>query len=103
MRSAIDSAGRIVIPKALRDRLGLELTRPQLVKLHEACGGNPLFALEIGRELQEGRIRLQPGAPVPVTESLLGLVERRTRRLPGSTQRVLGAAAAHPHGVVAPG
>ena len=80
--------------RLLRDRLGLELTRPQLVRLHDACGGNPLFALEIGRELQEGRIRLQPGAPVPVTESLLGLVERRTRRLPDATRRVLGAAAA---------
>lgn len=80
--------------RLLRDRLGLELTRPALVRVHDACGGNPLFALEIGRELREGRIRLHPGEPVPLPGSLLGIVERRTRRLPGTTRRTLAAAAA---------
>lgn len=80
--------------RLLRDRLGLELTRPELLRVHAACGGNPLFALEIGRELQEGRMRLQPGEPVPLPGSLLGVVERRTRRLPRATRRTLAAAAA---------
>ena len=52
MRSAIDSAGRVVIPKPLRDRLGLA----------------PGEAVEI-RE-RDGRIEIEP-APTP-----MALVER---------------------------
>ena len=36
----------------LHDRLGLDLARPRLLELHRACGGNPFYALEIGRALQ---------------------------------------------------
>jgi len=61
MRSAIDSAGRIVIPKPLRDRLGLE--RGQIVDIRE----------------RDGRIEIEPaptamslvrraGGPVAVPE-----------------------------------
>ena len=35
----------------LKERLGLELTRPELVRVQEATAGNPFFALELGREL----------------------------------------------------
>lgn len=80
--------------RLLRGRLGVGFSRAALIRLHEACGGNPLFALEIGRELQEGRIQLRPGEPVPLPGSLLGLVEQRTRRLPATTYRTLTAAAA---------
>ncbi len=80
--------------RLVRDRIGLEIPRPSLVRLHEACGGNPLFAMEIARELREGRIHLSPGEPVPLPNSLLGLVEMRTQRLPASTRNVLVAAAA---------
>jgi tetratricopeptide (TPR) repeat protein len=78
----------------LRDRLGLSLARPALVRVHEACGGNPLYAMVLGRELREGRLRLSPGAPVPLPAGLLDLVARRTRRLPASTREVLVATAA---------
>jgi AbrB family looped-hinge helix DNA binding protein len=53
MTSAIDSAGRIVIPKALRERLGLEPGR--VVDIRE----------------RDGRIEIEP-APTPMT-----LVRRR--------------------------
>jgi AbrB family looped-hinge helix DNA binding protein len=53
MASAIDSAGRIVIPKALRERLGLEPGR--IVDIRE----------------RDGRIEIEP-APTPMT-----LVRRR--------------------------
>ena len=33
----------------LRERLGVELARPQLARLHELSGGNPFFALELAR------------------------------------------------------
>jgi AbrB family looped-hinge helix DNA binding protein len=52
MRSAIDSAGRVVIPKPLRDRLGLG--RGEAVEIRE----------------RDGRIEIEP-APTPMT-----LVER---------------------------
>lgn len=47
MTSAIDSAGRIVIPKALRDRLGLD--RGSVVEIRE----------------RDGRIEIEP-APTPM-------------------------------------
>ena len=33
----------------LSDRLDLVLSRPKLRRIHELSGGNPLFALELGR------------------------------------------------------
>src|SRR5262249_29175707 len=43
------------VHELLRARLRLNLSRPALLRLHERTGGNPFFALEIGR-LLEGRI-----------------------------------------------
>ena len=37
--------------RLLEERLGLELTRPELARVQEATAGNPFFALELGREL----------------------------------------------------
>ena len=48
MQSSIDTAGRLVIPKAIRDRLGL--TGGQLVEIRE----------------RDGTIEIQP-APTPMT------------------------------------
>ena len=45
-----------------RQHLGLELSRPQLTQLCEMTGGNPFFALEIGRELTLGAARPRPAA-----------------------------------------
>jgi len=44
MKSAIDSAGRVVIPKPLRERLGLD--RGQVVEIRE----------------REGRIEIEPAS-----------------------------------------
>ncbi len=38
------------VHRLLRDRLGLELPRPQLARIHRAAGGNPYFALELARD-----------------------------------------------------
>ncbi len=81
MRSAIDSAGRIVIPKALRDRLGLG--RGRAVEIRE----------------RDGRIEIEPastpmclvtrsGGPVavpneglpPLTDDIVRATLERTRR-----------------------
>jgi AbrB family looped-hinge helix DNA binding protein len=75
MRSAIDSAGRVVIPKALRDRAGLE--GPRAVEIIE----------------RDGRIEIEV---VPTRMSLRkrrgGVVAVPDRRLPPLTDDVVRAA-----------
>src|SRR6266545_1192850 len=80
--------------RLLRERLGLELTRPELVRLGDATAGNPFFALELGRELVRIGARLEPRKPLPVPASLGALLEQRLERLPEKTRAVLLAVAA---------
>jgi predicted ATPase len=39
--------------RLLRERLGISFPRPTLVQLHERSGGNPFYALELGRALEQ--------------------------------------------------
>jgi len=78
----------------LKKRLGLNLTRPEIARLHEVTGGNPFFALELGRELGRANARLAPGQPLPVPGSLVELLGGRLARLPKRTREVLLSAAA---------
>jgi AbrB family looped-hinge helix DNA binding protein len=72
MRSAIDSAGRVVIPKPLRDRLGL-------------AGGE---AVEI-RE-RDGRIEIEPAAtPMALVERAGGPVAVPEEKLPPLTDDIV--------------
>jgi ATP/maltotriose-dependent transcriptional regulator MalT len=80
--------------RLLRERLGLELTRPELARVSEASGGNPLFALELGRELVRTRTRPSGGMALRVPERLHELLGGRLARLPGATNDVLLHAAA---------
>jgi DNA-binding CsgD family transcriptional regulator len=75
--------------RLLADRLGLELTRPELGRVQEATAGNPFFALELGRELVRTNTRPVPGQPLRVPESLHDLLGGRLARLPGETLDVL--------------
>jgi DNA-binding CsgD family transcriptional regulator len=76
----------------LHDRLGLDLVRPRLLELHRASGGNPFYALEIGRALQRDH---RAGGPLPVPESLAELLRLRLETLPaGAREATLLAAAA---------
>ena len=74
----------------LRERLGLALTRPTLLQVVGASGGNPFFALELGRALH-GRT-FAPGEPLEVPASLKARREG-SRCLPAGTLDVLGVAA----------
>jgi ATP/maltotriose-dependent transcriptional regulator MalT len=78
----------------LEQRLGLELTRPELGRVHEATGGNPFFALELGRELERTNTRPAAGRALPMPESLQQLLGDRLARLPTYTGDVLLQAAA---------
>ena len=81
------SAG--ALHRLLDDRLGLDLTRPELARVREATGGNPFFALELGRELVRTGKRPTAGRALPVPESLHELLGGRLARLPGETLDVL--------------
>jgi DNA-binding CsgD family transcriptional regulator len=78
----------------LRDRLALELTRPELSRVLETSGGNPFFALELGRELARTDTRPAPGRALQIPESLHELLGGRLARLPAETVDVLLQAAA---------
>jgi DNA-binding CsgD family transcriptional regulator len=76
-----------VVHSLLRERLDLELTRPELARVQEATAGNPFFALELGREFV--RTRPAPGQVLQVPDSLRDLIGGRLARLPGETLDVL--------------
>ena len=78
----------------LEVRLGLDLTRPELVRMREATAGNPFFALELGRELVRTGTRPTPGQHLRVPESLRELLGDRLARLPAETVDVLVVVAA---------
>ena len=43
------------VDRLLRSRIGLDLPRPTLVRLHAVSGGNAFYALELGRAITGGR------------------------------------------------
>jgi len=73
----------------LGERLGLELSRPELARVQEASGGNPYYALELGRELVRTQARPTAGRNLRVPDSLRELVGGRLAQLPGETTDVL--------------
>jgi hypothetical protein len=75
-----------------RARLGRVFDRPTLVRIERVSGGNPLFAMEIARELLEAP--LAAGEALPAPRSVGELVGARIRRLPAHTREELLAAAA---------
>jgi DNA-binding CsgD family transcriptional regulator len=79
------------VQRILQRRLGWIPSRPVLLQVHELSGGNPFFALELGRAVQAGSLRLQPGERLPVT--LEALVDARLKGLPPAARRGLAVAA----------
>jgi ATP/maltotriose-dependent transcriptional regulator MalT len=77
------------VHRLLEERLGLELTRPELARVQEATAGNPFFALEVGRELVRTDTRPAPGQPLRVPDTLHELLGGRLARLPGETLDIL--------------
>ncbi len=79
--------------RMLLERLDLQLSRPQLVQLHKASGGNPFLVLQLASALVEGTIELTDG-PILLPPSIIGFVTDRLQRLPPSTLQSLVAVAA---------
>jgi ATP/maltotriose-dependent transcriptional regulator MalT len=71
----------------------LNLPRAVVAKVHRASGGNPFFAVELGRALAE-HWPLDPAAPLPVPGSLRSLMLGRLMALsPGARATLLTACA----------
>ncbi|MCW5253138.1 helix-turn-helix transcriptional regulator [Streptomyces sp. SHP 1-2] len=80
---------------ALLDRRGYTgLPRSTVRDIHRTSGGNPLFALELGRALAESPAAPRPGEPLPVPTSLRDLVLSRLDMLSAETRRTLLVASA---------
>ena len=92
-RLAVEPLSVGAIHRLLWGRLALNLPRPELVRLHEITAGNPFFALELGRAIARGAIRVDSGS-VALPESLSALVTERLRALPARIRETLVAVAA---------
>jgi DNA-binding NarL/FixJ family response regulator len=68
----------------VRERLGLSLRRPTLLRVHETSGGNPLFALRLAAAVDHSA-----GDELRLPSSLRQLVEDDIARLPEATRDAL--------------
>ena len=76
----------------LTQELGSTFPRPALVRIAQASGGNPLYAIEIARELNR-RGEHDMSGRVPVPQDLDALVRARVGALPVETRDALLRAA----------
>ncbi len=78
--------------RVLTQELGSTFPRPMLVRIAQAAGGNPLYAIEIARELNR-RGEYDISGRVPVPQNLDALVRARVRALPVKARDALLRAA----------
>jgi DNA-binding CsgD family transcriptional regulator len=81
------------IHRLLWGRLALTLSRPMLTRVHKTAGGNPFFALELGRGLVRGSIPADAD-DLSLPENLQALVADRLGALPKRVRDTLVAVAA---------
>jgi DNA-binding CsgD family transcriptional regulator len=86
------SAG--ALQQLVHERMGVALPRPTLLRLHEASGGYPFYALEIARALLASGSDLGATDPLPVPGTLRQLVARRLATISSTTRAALIAVAA---------
>ncbi|MGH2806017.1 MAG: AAA family ATPase [Actinomycetota bacterium] len=84
------------LDQLLRGRIGLTLSRPRLIELQRITGGNPFYALEVGRASVRRGGGSQGGLTVP--DSLGELIRERLLQLSpeGRDAVLLAAATSHP-------
>jgi len=75
----------------LRDQFHRPFARQTLLRIHDRSGGNPFFAIELGRVLDS---EADPLKPLPVPETLEGLLRARIANLPAATREALALASA---------
>ena len=74
-------------------RLGMSFPRPVLQRIEQESGGNPLFALELGRALRDSGLRPGPGEPLPLRHGFRELLEARSAGLQPAAREALLAVA----------
>ncbi len=86
------------LQRIVADRLGVNFSRPTLVRLAAASKGNAFYALEIARLLEDRGSGARSSDPLPVPDDLRALVRARIERLPRATRSALlrSAAAVRP-------
>jgi DNA-binding CsgD family transcriptional regulator len=77
--------------RLLADRLERTFARQTMLRIHERSGGNPFFALELARALGADT---DPLWPLPVPDTLDGLLSARLDGLPTATRDALALASA---------
>jgi len=82
------------LDRLLRAQLGRQFLRPALLELERVSGGNPFFALELGRALLARHVSVAPGEPLPVPATLNELVRDRLAGIPArAREAALGVSA----------
>lgn len=79
------------IARIVRAQLSVSLSRPVLLRIYDAAGGNPFYALELARAAAEAADR---GDVLAIPESLRELVRIRLDALPAATRAALLVVAA---------
>ncbi len=82
--------------RLLSTQPGIPLSHPALRRIHAESAGNPLAALEIGRALARRGIARVADGPLPVPDTLSGLIGERLQELPASVTGALGILAVMP-------
>ncbi len=91
----LNPLSRAQVAELLGHRGYTGLPRTTVRDIHRTSGGNPLFALELGRALAENPARPSPGEPLPVPTSLRALVlSRLESRSSAEARRTLLVASA---------
>jgi len=83
--------------RVLRDALTPLPPRSLLRRVEAISGGNPFYALEIGRALERSGTSVDPSAPLPLPGDLRALIRDRLGALPAASRDALRAAAALAH------
>ena len=91
-RLRVGSLGRAELNGLLVARLDAHLSEQSLVRVHDRSGGNPFFALEIGRAMQHLSDPDDDDLPIPA--SLHEVVRDRLALLPGPAREATEVASA---------
>jgi DNA-binding CsgD family transcriptional regulator len=96
-RIAVGPLGPRALKRMVHTRLGESMQPSALARMTEIAGGNPYFALELGR----AALRRGGGAEVPLPKAISAALDDRLRALPRETRDALVAVAAMGHPTVA--
>jgi DNA-binding CsgD family transcriptional regulator len=88
-RIAVEPLGLGALRQILRARLGVRFPQWVLGQIHEASGGNPLFALELARALVRTGVDPEPGQALPIPRRLAELMTDRLSALSESVRWML--------------